>query len=336
MIMSEGKLEGDGERIPEEELDDMLFRALDEIDAERYEKEQRKAESLEAYLDKVDRENKKLFKNLGVKTSKDFFRERPPPIRWLVEGVMESKNLVMLAGAPKTAKSWFAIELGLAVATGGALFGDPLMTGTGESGSVLFCFLEDGPHNIYARVCSLAKARGVRDPSDLDLFFRFGGGLNMMNRSEALQLADAIKSGIPKLDLIVFDPFRNLHYGDENDSADIIQVMENLRHIRDVTGAAVLVIHHTRKPSASDKANPGMALRGSGAIFGAVDGLIAMSSILDIATDSGYGSEDTIMNNVFVRVKAGREQKPFSVSLSIKDGFDGRAETAKWSVGAKV
>jgi RecA-family ATPase len=314
---------------------DALFQAMDEVDAERYQSDQKRSDTIGAYLDKmenIDRENKKLFNSLGVKTSKDFFKERPPPIRWLVEGVMESKNLVMLAGAPKTAKSWFAIELGLAVATGGALFGDPLMTGTGESGSVLFFFLEDGPHNIYARVCSLAKTRGVRNPADLDLFFRFGGGLNMMNRSEALQLAEAIKCGIPKLDLIVFDPFRNLHHGDENDSADIIQVMENLRHIRDVTGAAVLVIHHTRKPSANDKANPGMALRGSGAIFGAVDGLIAMSSILDIGADAA----DTITNNVFVRVKAGREQRPFSVSLSIKDGFDGRAETVKWIVGAMV
>ena len=154
----------------------------------------------------------------------------------------------------------------------------------------------------------------------------------MMNTSEAHQLSDAIRSGIPSLDLIVFDPFRNLHYGDENDSAQIIRVMENLRHIRDNTGAAILVVHHTRKTSAADRDNPGMAIRGSGAIFGSVDGLIAMTSIADISNSH----EDTITNNVFTRVKAGREQRPFSVSLSIKDGFDGRAESATWSVGAKI
>ena len=315
----------------QQEAYDKLFEAMDEIDGERYQREQRQAETLGQYLDKLDRENKKLFKSLGVRTAEDFFSHRPPPIRWLVEGVMEAQNLVMLAGAPKTAKSWFAIELGLSVARGGERFGDPLMTGTGQKGNVLFFFLEDGPHNIYARVTSLAKAKGIRSPDELGMFFRFGGGLNMMKKEEAHQLANAIKAGIPDLDLIVFDPFRNLHHGDENDSAEIIQVMENLRHIRDTTGASVLVVHHTRKPSGADKNNPGMAIRGSGAIFGSVDGLIAMTAIEDIDKD-----DNVITNNVFIRVKAGKEQRPFSTSLTIKDGFDGRADLATWSVGARI
>ena len=108
-------------------------------------------------------------------------------------------------------------------------------------------------------------------------------------------------------------------------------MMENLRHIRDTTGASVLVVHHTRKPSGADKSNPGMAIRGSGAIFGSVDGLIAMTAIEDIDKD-----DNVITNNVFIRVKAGKEQRPFSTSLTIKDGFDGRADLATWSVGARI
>lgn len=301
-----------------------LFTALDQVDTE-------KIETIGEYIDKIEEKNKKLFSSLRVQNAKDFFKHKPPPISWLVEGMMEEHNLVMLAGAPKTAKSWIAIEIGLAVATGGELFGDPLLSGSGREGSVLFFFLEDGAHNIHARVTSLAKQKGVKDPRNLNLFFRFGGGIDMGNKGDVAQLAAAIKGGIPNLDLIVFDPFRNMHYGDENDSATIIQVMDNLRHIRDITGAAILVTHHTRKPSASDRNNPGFAIRGSGAIFGSVDGLIAMSSIEDIDKE-----ENTITNNVFVRVKAGKEANPFSVSLRIKDGYDGRAESARWSVGAKI
>ena len=265
---------------------------------------------------------------LGIVEAKSFFEKDPPPIEWLIEGILEKKNLVMLAGAPKTAKSWLSIEIGLCVATGKALFGDPLMLGNGKKGTVLFCFLEDGAHNIHARVTALARSKGVDDVQGLNMMFRFGGGLDMGNSQHAQQFAYAIRAAYPSIDLIVFDPFRNLHYGDENDSANIIRVMENLRTIRDVTGASVLVIHHTRKPASADKNNPGFAIRGSGAIFGAVDGLIAMNNVDDI--------EDEITNNVFIRVKAGREAKPFSTSLAILDGPNGRARVARWKVGPKI
>ncbi|QDP58240.1 MAG: hypothetical protein Unbinned1446contig1004_27 [Prokaryotic dsDNA virus sp.] len=267
--------------------------------------------------------------SLKIIDAKDFLGATPPPIDWLVEGVVEKKNLVMLVGAPKTAKSWFSIELGLTIASGGDLFNDPLLLGNGRKGSVLFCFLEDGKYNVQARVNALAKSKNIPDVKDLDLMFRFGGGIDIGDPQKAIQFANAIKEIKPDLDLLVFDPFRNLHFDDENDSAKIIKIMENLRNIRDITGAAVLVIHHTRKPASTDKANPGFTIRGSGAIFGAVDGLISMSSINDINAEG-------ITNNVFVRVKGGREAKPFSVGLHIIDGSDGRARLAKWKVESVI
>lgn len=300
--------------------EDALLAALDEIDAERY-----------TYL-QAGHDNSTLQivtkSILGIVDANTFFATEPPPVDWLIEGVLEKKNVVMMAGAPKTAKSWMSIEMGLTIASGGNLFNDPFLLGNGRKGSVLFCFLEDGPHNIHARITALAKARGINDVRSLDMMFRFGGGLDMGNADHAKQFAEAIKEMKPNLDMIVFDPFRNLHYGDENDSANIIRVMENLRHVRDVTGAAVLVIHHTRKPASTDKQNHGFAIRGSGAIFGAVDGLISLQSIENV--------DESITNNVFIRVKAGREAKPFSTSLAILDGPNGRARVAKWKVGAKI
>lgn len=267
--------------------------------------------------------------NMRIIDAKDFLCSKPPPIDWLVEGVMEKGNLVMLVGAPKTAKSWLSIELGLTVASGGDLFNDPLLLGNGRKGSVLFCFLEDGKYNIHARVNALAASKGIKDPGELDLMFRFGGGIDVGDAQKSIQFANAVKEIKPDLDMLVFDPFRNLHFGDENDSANIIRVMENLRSIRDITGAAILVIHHTRKPASTDKGNPGFTIRGSGAIFGAVDGLIAMSSVHE-------NEGEAITNNVFIRVKGGREAKPFSTSLHIMDGQDGRARLAKWKVESVI
>ena len=317
--------------------DEAFHIAMDEYEAEYQEKMRKKERrpntgaTLGDLLDELDDKRETFESRMNLKSGRDFFREKPPPMQWLVEGVVEKGALVMLAGPPKTAKSWFTLELGLSVASGKSLFGDPLLSGNGEPGTVLFCFLEDGPYNIHARASALASVKGIKDVGSLDTFFRFGGGIDMGQRSHAMAFADAIKRGVPEMSLICFDPFRNLHYGDENDSAAIIQVMDNLRLIRDVTGSAVLVVHHTRKPSASDKANPGYAIRGSGAIFGAVDGLISMMSV-----DNSERDTDSIVNNIYVRVKGGREASPFSASLTIKDGFDGRASKAMWEVSGRI
>ena len=274
------------------------------------------------------------FASLKIKPASHFFSTPPPPIKWLVRGMMESKNVVMLAGAPKTAKSWFALEMAICVASGSNMCGDPLLQGSDTRNAVLCFMLEDSEHSVYSRVKSMALGKGITDVGGLDMYFRFGGGIDLSDTQTAHQLAADIAANIPNLALITFDPFRNLHSGDENNSAEIIQIMENLRHIRTVTGASILIVHHTRKPSSSDQKNPmnaGFTVRGSGAIFGAVDGLITMMNV-----DSLGDEPDCFKNNVFIRVKAGREATPFSAELRIYDGEDGRAEKAYWKTGGLI
>tara|TARA_B100000959_G_C14975253_1_gene621298 strand:+ start:620 stop:1528 length:909 start_codon:yes stop_codon:yes gene_type:complete len=280
---------------------------------------------------KINKRTKNGFASLKIKAASHFFAVPPPPIKWLVRGMVESKNVVMMAGAPKTAKSWLALEMALSVCTGTNMCDDPLLQGATHRSSVLCFMLEDSEHSVYSRVKALAASKGIRDVGALDMYFRFGGGIDIADTSKAHQLAADIAENIPDLGLITFDPFRNLHSSDENDSAQVMKVMENLRHIRDVTGASVLVVHHTRKPTSSDKANPGYSVRGSGAIYGAVDGLITMMNV-----DTLGDEPDVFKNNVFVRVKAGREAKPFSASLRIYDGEDGRAEKAHWQTGGLI
>ena len=273
-------------------------------------------------------ETERRFAGLKIQPANMFFSQPIPPIDWLVKGMVEAKTVTMLAGAPKTAKSWFALEMALSVSTGTNMFDDPLLMGPADARPVLSFLLEDSPHSINSRIRAMAQAKQVHDPVDLDMYFRFGGGLNLAENSCALQLAEDIKHNLPPLGLITFDPFRNLHTGDENDSGAITQIMDNLRRIRDITGAAILVVHHTRKPTASDKANPGFSVRGSGAIYGSVDGLITMMNVSSIEDD-----RDIFKNNVFCRVKAGRESKPFSVELRIYDDENGRANKTRWKTG---
>ena len=80
-----------------------------------------------------------------------------PPLSWLVPGVIP-QGLTLLAGSPKAGKSFFALEVSLAVASGGYAFGP-----NGhqcEQGKVLYCALEDTLFRLQRRVQGLLGNRG--------------------------------------------------------------------------------------------------------------------------------------------------------------------------------
>jgi hypothetical protein len=72
-----------------------------------------------------------------------------------------------------------------------------------------------------------------------------------------------------KPEFIVLDNLRRLAEGDENSSADMTPAMEGIEHIKDETGAAVLLLHHVGK--SPGRSNSVYASRGSTAIPGFVD-----------------------------------------------------------------
>ena len=66
-------------------------------------------------------------------------------------------------------------------------------------------------------------------------------------------------------EFVVFDVFRKLYKGDENENTLVDVVMEKLNRIRSETGAAIAVVHHIRKAETADIFS---GLRGAGVIFG--------------------------------------------------------------------
>ena len=62
-----------------------------------------------------------------------------------------------MGGAPKLGKSWMALGLGIAVASGGRAFGSVPV----EAGDALYLALEDSPRRLQSRLrtCSTATHR---------------------------------------------------------------------------------------------------------------------------------------------------------------------------------
>lgn len=70
-------------------------------------------------------------------------------MRYVVPGYI-AEGLTVLAGRPKLGKSWLALDLAIAVATGGAALGS---TKVGQ-GDVLYLALEDNERRLCRRGCS--------------------------------------------------------------------------------------------------------------------------------------------------------------------------------------
>jgi hypothetical protein len=86
---------------------------------------------------------------------------------WLVHDLWGSGAVGVIGGPPKSCKSWLALELAVAVASGRPCLGRfpvPL------PGPVLLYAAEDTPHQVRQRIQQLCQARGASlDTLELDL-----------------------------------------------------------------------------------------------------------------------------------------------------------------------
>lgn len=206
-----------------------------------------------------------------------------PRSSWLVEGVVPKKSVTVLAGPPKNAKTWQAADLALAVATGTPALGAYSVTGKRTAAMVL---AEDDAADVRERLSILARGRGI-DPmlavQKVHVCCRCR--LNLLDDEDMVWLLASLKA-LPHLPaLIVLDPLVNLfNIKNENDAADMVQVVDALRCLRDITAAAVVFVHHSRKPKDGAGAQKaGHQLRGSSVLYGGVDAGLYMRAAGDQA-----------------------------------------------------
>ena len=76
---------------------------------------------------------------------------------WLVEGLWETEGVGILGGAPKSCKSWLALDLAFSVATGTRALGKYEVK---TPGPVLIFAAEDQPARVRSRLEGLAAHRG--------------------------------------------------------------------------------------------------------------------------------------------------------------------------------
>lgn len=243
---------------------------------------------------------------------------------------MPREGVAILGGVPKSRKSWLALDLAVAVASG-----QPMLDGRRvQRGPVLYVALEDQEDDVRIRLRALGASRGLspEDLDSLDLWVVGGTPLDLLDPGKVEEamtravMAFHGKHGAsipPRFALIVIDPLRDAHGANEDSSTEMRPVLGALRMIQRSFGGTVLVTHHLSKGGGRPGGTVWERLRGSGAILGAVDAALMVDDV-----ESPEPGRLTATLHTLLR--AGRGSQPVTVTLTIEDER-GEAKVARWT-----
>lgn len=182
--------------------------------------------------------------------------DRPVEQDWLVEGLWADNAVGTIGGEPKTCKSYLALSLAVAVASGKpCLDRYPVR----HPGRVLIYAAEDALHVVRSRLEGLARRQALK-LSELDIWVITAPAVRIDLQQDRIALSETLENLRPVL--LMLDPFVRLHRVQENQSAEIVPLLAYLRNLQRYFSCSVAIVHHARK--GSDGTRAGQALRGSG------------------------------------------------------------------------
>ncbi len=200
----------------------------------------------------------------NVLTAKELLARDFPEPEWIVPGIVP-EGATVLAGKPKMGKSWLALGVALAVATGSVALG----RGKVEPGSALYLALEDNPRRLQSRLKKLIPSGAAPERLVLaDRWPRLGDG--------GLETLEAWLVSSPDARLIVIDTlakFRNGGNG-RNVYKEDYEAVEPLVELAARHNVAVIIVHHLRKLAAED---PLDQVSGSMGLTGGADGALVLN-----------------------------------------------------------
>jgi hypothetical protein len=181
--------------------------------------------------------------------------QRAEAERWLVSGLWSEQAVGIVGGEPKCCKSFLALDLAVAVASGTpCLRHFPVP----HPGRVLLYAAEDALHIVRGRLEGICAAANL-NLQELDVQVITAPSVRLDLPTDRARLQRTVEQLAPRL--LVLDPFVRLHRVDENASGEVAPLLAYLRELQRRYALAVLVVHHAKKGAGHVRA--GQALRGS-------------------------------------------------------------------------
>ena len=179
----------------------------------------------------------------------------PQTLRWLIEDLWSLHAVGIVGGEPKCCKSFLALEMAVAVASGTpCLRRFPVP----HPGRVLLYCAEDSLHIVRSRLEGICYASGLSLQA-VDLHVITAPSLRLDLAGDQQRLCETLDSLRPTL--LVLDPFVRLHRIDENSSGEVAPVLAYLRELQRRFQLSLVLVHHAKKGGSHLRA--GQALRGS-------------------------------------------------------------------------
>lgn len=178
-------------------------------------------------------------------TAKDLCAKTFAPPRWAVPDLLP-EGLIILAGKPKAGKSWLALNLAVAVATGGVALGKIQV----EAGEVLYLALEDSEPRLKGRIEKIMPFGDL--PETLHLLTARDFPPLQKGGLEAL---DTWLTEHPQARLVIIDTLARVkpQRGKNQDSYDAdTAIISDLQTISIKHRLALIVVHHTKKLATDD------------------------------------------------------------------------------------
>jgi hypothetical protein len=180
-----------------------------------------------------------------------------PPREHLIEGALYADGTSLLTAKQATFKTFFALDMGLCIATGKAWHGRSV-----KQGAVVYVAGE-GAAGIVSRVRAWCVEHDCDFPAD---FHIIDEPAQIADPSLLLQFIETVSAVSPRL--IVLDTLARCAVGlDENSAKDMGAFVEAVRLLAERTKAHVMTVHHNNKSG---------EYRGSTALVAAVDSWISL------------------------------------------------------------
>ena len=176
----------------------------------------------------------------------------PEPVAWLWENLIPMGCLSLIGGPPGVGKSSLVAGLEVSVAAGLPFLGADVM-----AGAVVHVDFDTEMRLQYPWYCRAASGLGLPNTVFGRIHYASpANGLSSLNAERIVQLREKVASSDAVL--VVVDAFSSAFpFTRVNDADQVAQVIASLRHLAE-SGAAVLVLDHTPKPSPRDPGGRGL------------------------------------------------------------------------------
>lgn len=194
-------------------------------------------------------------------TLKEIYEIAFPPRNEIIRGLLY-RGTYILAGSPKSGKSFLAEQIAFHVATGQDMWGNEV-----KQGRVLILSLEDTYSRLQSRYWKMFGDFWCADKLHFSTF--------------SLSIEDGLIKSLNKFvnenkdtSLIIIDTLQKVREANSNyNYSKDYEIISLLKNFADQAGICLLLVHHTRKMKAENVFD---MISGTSGIFGCVDGAFVL------------------------------------------------------------